>query len=256
MYKTYKLIGFINLFDIVPDFVYPIFENGGQFYFQHGKSNHIEEFVRVKHSVYDRIIPVPSDSSIFVSLVSKPIYAFQYDINHIEHGTAEQLSAFLNNTQTEDLILKNEIDEFFNEISSNNDFLYQPSRPYSYGTGRRKSAVARVRIYPNGSGAITINNRSIDDYFSLESLRLFVRQPMITTKTLETVDLIATVSGGGVTGQAGAIQHGVARALLGVDPQYRTVLKAAGLLTRDPRMKERKKYGLKAARRAPQFSKR
>ena len=128
-------------------------------------------------------------------------------------------------------------------------------KPYYYGTGRRKSSVARVRLYA-GTGKVTINGRDIDDYFGLETLKLLVRQPMATTNTLGIVDIICTVSGGGVSGLAGAIRHGVARALLKMNAEYRPALKAAGLLTRDPRMKERKKYGLKAARRAPQFSKR
>ena len=133
---------------------------------------------------------------------------------------------------------------------------YQSKRPYAYGTGRRKSSTARVHLIPNGNGTITINGRGIDDYFGLETLKLIVRQPLVATSTLGTVDVAATVKGGGVTGQAGAIRHGIARALLKVDENYRGTLKAAGYLTRDPRMKERKKYGLKAARRAPQFSKR
>ncbi len=134
--------------------------------------------------------------------------------------------------------------------------MYQSKKPYMYGTGRRKSSVARVHLFPNGTGAITINGRDIDDYFGLETLKLIVRQPLNTTGVLGKVDVVATVTGGGVTGQAGAIRHGIARALLQVDEAYRPLLKAAGFLTRDPRMKERKKYGLKAARRAPQFSKR
>ncbi|MGN1451442.1 MAG: 30S ribosomal protein S9 [Eubacteriales bacterium] len=134
--------------------------------------------------------------------------------------------------------------------------MYQPKKPYLYGTGRRKSSVARVRVYMNGTGSITINDRDIDDYFGLETLKLLVRQPLEATGTTGTCDIVATVKGGGVTGQAGAIRHGVARALLLASEEYRPLLKKDGLLTRDPRMKERKKYGLKAARRAPQFSKR
>jgi len=134
--------------------------------------------------------------------------------------------------------------------------MYKSKKPYLYGTGRRKSSVARVHLIPGGTGAITINGRDIDDYFGLETLKLIVRQPLNTTGTLGKVDIEATVSGGGVTGQAGAIRHGISRALLQVEESYRASLKAAGFLTRDPRMKERKKYGLKAARRAPQFSKR
>ena len=129
------------------------------------------------------------------------------------------------------------------------------SKPYYYGTGRRKHSVARVRMYP-GTGKITINGRDIDEYFGLETLKLIVRQPMEITNTLGRFDIVCTVAGGGVSGQAGAIRHGIARALLQVNPEFRAALKAAGFLTRDPRMKERKKYGLKAARRAPQFSKR
>ncbi|MBO5259227.1 MAG: 30S ribosomal protein S9 [Agathobacter sp.] len=124
-----------------------------------------------------------------------------------------------------------------------------------YGTGRRKSSVARVYLVP-GTGKITINKRDIDEYLGLETLKVVVRQPLVATETIEKFDVLVNVKGGGYTGQAGAIRHGIARALLQVDAEYRPVLKAAGYLTRDPRMKERKKYGLKAARRAPQFSKR
>ena len=133
--------------------------------------------------------------------------------------------------------------------------MYESKQQYFYGTGRRKSSVARVRVYP-GSGKITINGRDIDDYFGLETLKLIVRQPLALTETAEQFDIVCTVAGGGVTGQAGAIRHGLSRALLLYNPELRPVLKKAGFLTRDPRMKERKKYGLKAARRAPQFSKR
>ena len=128
-------------------------------------------------------------------------------------------------------------------------------KPYFYGTGRRKSSVARVRVY-KGTGKITINDRDIDNYFGLETLKLIARQPLAITDTAEKFDIVCRVAGGGVTGQAGAIRHGIARALLQFDENLRPALKKAGLLTRDPRMKERKKYGLKGARRAPQFSKR
>ena len=134
--------------------------------------------------------------------------------------------------------------------------MYKSKKPYFYGTGRRKSSVARVHVFQNGTGAITINGRDIDEYFGLETLKLIVRQPLMATELMGKVDIVCTVTGGGVTGQAGAIRHGISRALLLVNEEYRPVLKAAGFLTRDPRMKERKKYGLKAARRAPQFSKR
>ena len=129
------------------------------------------------------------------------------------------------------------------------------STPYFYGTGRRKKSVARVRVYA-GTGKITINKRDIDEYFGLETLKLVVRQPLALTGLTEKFDIVCTVAGGGVTGQAGAIRHGLSRALLQYDENLRPALKKAGFLTRDPRMKERKKYGLKGARRAPQFSKR
>jgi len=124
-----------------------------------------------------------------------------------------------------------------------------------YGTGRRKKSIARVYLVP-GTGNITINKRNIDEYFGLETLKVIVRQPLTITDTVSKYDVLVNVHGGGYTGQAGAVRHGIARALLQVDGEYRPVLKKAGFLTRDPRMKERKKYGLKAARRAPQFSKR
>ena len=135
--------------------------------------------------------------------------------------------------------------------------MYESKKQYQYGTGRRKSSVARVRLYEGGTGSIIINGRDIDEYFGLDTLKLLVRQPLVTTNTLGKVDIVCTVAGGGVTGQAGAIRHGIARALLQYNgEELRPALKKAGFLTRDPRMKERKKYGLKAARRAPQFSKR
>ena len=134
--------------------------------------------------------------------------------------------------------------------------MYESKKKYFYGTGRRKSSVARVRVYENGTGSIIINGREIDNYFGLDTLKLVVNQPLVSADLVGKVDVVVTVAGGGVSGQAGAIRHGISRALLQLNPEYRATLKAAGFLTRDPRMKERKKYGLKAARRAPQFSKR
>ena len=134
--------------------------------------------------------------------------------------------------------------------------MYESKKKYFYGTGRRKSSIARVRVYENGTGSIVINGRDIDEYFGLETLKVVVRQPLAATDNTEKFDVVCTVRGGGVSGQAGAIRHGISRALVTLNPEYRASLKAAGFMTRDPRMKERKKYGLKAARRAPQFSKR
>ena len=133
--------------------------------------------------------------------------------------------------------------------------MYTSSKPYFYGTGRRKKSVARVRIVP-GTGVITVNKKTVDEYFGLETLKLIINQPFEATGTVGKFDIIANVNGGGLSGQAGAIRHGIARALLLADESFKPLLKKAGFLTRDPRMKERKKYGLKAARRAPQFSKR
>ncbi|NCB04284.1 MAG: 30S ribosomal protein S9 [Clostridia bacterium] len=134
--------------------------------------------------------------------------------------------------------------------------MYTPKKAYFYGTGRRKSSVARVKLIPGGTGTIKVNNRELDNYFGLETLKFIVKQPLVAVEVEGKFDADIKVSGGGFTGQAGAIRFGIARALLQADPEFRAVLKKAGFLTRDPRMKERKKYGLKAARRAPQFSKR
>ena len=133
--------------------------------------------------------------------------------------------------------------------------MYTSVKPYFYGTGRRKKSVARIRLYP-GTGAISVNGKSVDEYFGLETLKLIIMQPFDATESEGKFDVVATVKGGGLSGQAGAIRHGISRALLAADETNKPVLKKAGFLTRDPRMKERKKYGLKAARRAPQFSKR
>ena len=134
--------------------------------------------------------------------------------------------------------------------------MYQSKKPYVYGTGRRKSSVARVRLYPNGTGSITINGRDIDEYFGLDTLKLIVRQPLNLTDNMDKLDVICTVTGGGVTGQAGAIRHGITRALMEYDESLRSELRKAGFVTRDARQVERKKVGLRKARRRPQFSKR
>ncbi len=133
--------------------------------------------------------------------------------------------------------------------------MYTSAKPYFYGTGRRKKSVARVRLYP-GTGNFTINGKTSDEYFGLDTLKLIINQPFNTLDVVGQFDVVATVRGGGISGQAGAIRHGIARALVVADETNKSPLKKAGFLTRDPRMKERKKYGLKAARRAPQFSKR
>ncbi len=260
MLNLYKLTGFIDLFDIIPNFVFPVFEKDGKLFFQNGHKNRIEEFVEVKKSVYSKLIPLQNCKSkeIIIDQTADPIYAFRKDASKIEFGDASYFQKFFQDYTTEDNLLKKKINDFLEEISvkRENSGWYRPKSAYFYGTGRRKSSVARVRIFPNGTGLISINGRDIEDYFGLETLKMVVRQPLNTTGTIGKVDVTATVIGGGVTGQAGALRHGISRALLEMNPEHRTILKAAGFLTRDPRMKERKKYGLKAARRAPQFSKR
>ena len=259
MHNLYKLIGFIDLFDIIPNFVYPVFEKEGRWFFQHGHQDRVEEFVEVKQSVFSRLIPVNEweEDKIIIDITSNPIYAFREDADKIEYGDSYFFQKYFKYYTTRDVLLQKKIEDFLGEIPKRQTklLIYPPKKPFFYGTGRRKHSVARVRVYP-GSGKITINNRDIDDYFRLDTLKLIARQPLALTGTTEKFDIICTVAGGGVTGQAGAIRHGLSRALLQYSEELRPVLKKAGFLTRDPRMKERKKYSLKAARRAPQFSKR
>lgn len=256
MLNKYKLVGFINLFGVIPDFVYPVFEREGEYYFQHGNNDRIEEFEKVKSDLYQQVIPLIDRKNTIIDLDSDPIYAFQSEEQNIHYGHAPDIKKYLLTVKTDDSILSKEIRDFFIEVGDQKKSQYTPAKKYYYGTGRRKSSVARVRVYENGTGAIVINGRDINDYFGLETLKLIVNQPLVTTDLVGRVDVIATVAGGGVSGQAGAIRHGISRALVTLNSEYRPYLKAAGFMTRDPRMKERKKYGLKAARRAPQFSKR
>ena len=267
MRTQYKLIGFLNMFDIIPDFDFPIFEKNGNLFFQVGKNDKIEEFEEAKNTIKARVIPISSNSTnnnepILIDVFSRPIYAFQETENQIVYGNSSFFKIYFKTYSPKNKILRREIRDFFEDISSNrNDDIIsfkqtrQQNTARYYGTGRRKSSIARVYLMP-GSGNVTVNKRNIDDYFGLETLKVIVRQPLVATDTVDKFDVLVNVKGGGYTGQAGAIRHGIARALLEADADYRPILKKAGYLTRDPRMKERKKYGLKAARRAPQFSKR
>ena len=262
MKSQYKLVGFINLFNIVPDFVLPVFENENQLYFQERKNNSILEFSEAKQTIRDRIILLDAINDnlpcSFVEIDSSPIYAFQENSQKVIFGDADVLKNYFENYTPSNDVLNSEISDFLEEISTevSKENNYQSMTPtFFYGTGRRKSSVARVRVL-EGSGNIIINGRDINDYFGLATLKYIVKQPLVITENSNKFDIICTVAGGGVTGQAGAICHGLSRALLQANGDLRPVLKKAGLLTRDPRMKERKKYGLKAARRAPQFSKR
>ena len=253
MIGNYKLHGFLNLFDVIPDFVFPVFECDGEFFFQHGRENVVEEFIKVKMEALERVSKLQDGVIFSISIGSAPVYAFQYDSTSIVYGYADYIKNKLEGFSTNDLILRKQIQNFFEDVK-------EPIKKRSYSAssfsavGRRKSAVARVRLLP-GEGKILVNKRDINDYFGLETLKMTIRQPLHLAN-VGPFDVQVNVRGGGLTGQAGAIRHGISRALCLAYPELRPTLKKAGLLTRDPRMKERKKYGLKAARRAPQFSKR
>lgn len=267
MSSEYKLIGFLNLFNIVPDFVLPVFEFNGELFFQEGKMDTIESFSRAKPAIRTRIIPIDSNSNnnhnVLFDLSSKPVYAFETTDKQVVYGNSSFFRQFFQTYIPENEVLALEINDFLeslpvqekNEIVLYVPTLYQPKVATYYGTGRRKTSTARVYIC-QGNGNIVINGRDIDNYFGLQNLKLVACQPLRLTDNLQNFDVRCVVSGGGVTGQAGAISLGIARALLQYNIELRPSLKSAGLLTRDARMKERKKYGLKAARKASQFSKR
>ncbi len=267
MNTKYKLIGFLNMFNIVPDFVLPVFEFNGNLFFQEGENDRIKEFSLAKETIRSKIIPLDSSnikSNVVLNsleISSHPIYAFQTE-NNIVCGDSSYLRCFFEKYFPDNDVLSSVIQDFLDSIPQHkkeiivySNPLYQPKYTTYYGTGRRKTSVARVYIC-RGTGNIMINDRDIDNYFGLQNLKFIACQPLSMTDNLKAFDVKCTVSGGGVNGQAGAISMGIARALLSYDNELRTALKSAGLLTRDPRMKERKKYGLKAARKAPQFSKR
>lgn len=268
--KRYRLIGFLNLFDMVPDFVYPVFENDGLYYFQDEKNGKIIDFVLVKSSVYSMITKIDKCKQILgikkaiLEIGSKSVFAFQIEKSKVVCGEDVYMFKFFQRYIAENEFIRKEIAVFKEELSNSEEVnKYREKqlvrehksvgRTYRfYGTGRRKKSIARVYLAP-GKGDIVINKRPIDEYFELETLKIIVRQPFVATDTIDKYDVWVNVRGGSHTGQASAIRHGIARALLQVDADYRSVLKKAGFLTRDPRMKERKKYGLKAGRRVPQF---
>lgn len=266
MNTKYKLIGFLNMFNIIPDFVFPVFESNGDLFFQEGENDKIEKYGIAKAAIRTRIIPVDSNSfsnigSNMFDISSSPVYAFQTR-EQIIYGTSSFIRKFLEEYTPENEIIAEEIIDFLenlpkhkNEMVLYSKALYQPEKSTYYGTGRRKTSIARVYI-SLGTGNIIINNRDIDNYFRLQNLKFVVYQPLQITDNIQKFDVICTVKGGGVAGQAAAVCHGISRALLRYDASLHSILKKAGLLTRDPRMKERKKYGRKAARKASQFSKR
>ena len=321
--KNFRLIGYLNLFMLIPDFVYPIYYREGKFYFADGDAYFIRDFVELKDSMQSEIQPVTLDKKILRTIGSEQIYAYLLTDNTLITGTGESVYKQLKSLPENQLKQRSDLLDFYSDFSTGKstdivthqfsnksiplsepwihpalpeydhgsrrtviagcidagktsllhqrwdikavndlagitagvDTVTHVPKARFYGTGRRKKSVARVCLVP-GTGKITINKRDIDEYLGLETLKVVVRQPLVATDTTDKFDVIVSVKGGGYTGQAGAIRHGIARALLEADADYRPVLKSAGFLTRDPRMKERKKYGLKAARRAPQFSKR
>lgn len=259
MTERYTLIGTLNLLGIFPDFVLPVFKRGETYYFQDGENNIINRFEKVKETAISRIVPILDNrhKAITINVYSAPIYAFQSDENHFVIGDAHHLCSFFKTYHSKNEILTKEINDFYHDVGISEDqSIYFPSKQQEFhSVGRRKKAIARVRLIP-GTGIILINKRSIDDYFSYATLKTVVRQPLVLTDTLGQFDVIINCKGGGFTGQAGAIRHGIARALVKANSDLKPAIKKAGYLTRDPRMKERKKYGLKSARRAPQFSKR
>lgn len=301
---AYILVGYLNLFNLIPDFVYPVYDHCGQYFFADGDAYYIRNFVKIKQSVEQDIEFFNCSVGFTRTVNSTQIYIYQLRNGKLIIGTGDQVYerlisvSWIQLEMRSDLMgflrdfsgVRNRIQEAFciklpmpapklrhkryalfekyntsvkevsGEMKKVYNLLMNVTVPISrnekyYGTGRRKKSVARVYLLP-GTGKITINKKGIDEYFALETVRMVVYQPLVATQTLNKFDVIVNVKGGGFAGQAGAIRHGIARALLEANPAFRPILKSAGFLTRDSRMKERKKYGLKAARRAPQFSKR
>lgn len=256
MKMIYELYGYFNMFHLIPDFVYPVFRNGSEYYFADGDERQIKDFIKLKKESISQIQPIKCGlRQNGFQPGSKQIYIYQCSESEILIGSGSELCQRLSGFQTNSDILQKDLQEFLAYFQNRPESKYNNPTVKYYGTGRRKSAIARVYLV-EGRGNITINRRNVDEYFGQKSLKKVIIQPMLITDTEYKFDVIATVKGGGCTGQAGAIRHGIARALLEADANYRPILKKAGYLTRDARMKERKKYGLKAARRAPQFCKR
>lgn len=263
--KRYKLIGFLNLFNVVPDFVYPVFEYNDSFYFQDECNGKIIDFVLVKSSVYSMITKINEYKRVLgtkkavLEIGSKSVYAFQIERGKIVCGEAMLMLNFFTTYTTNSEFLKREIATFKRElINSESVEEYKRKQKLGnkirkfFGTGRVKNSIARVYLTP-GTGKIIINKKDIDDYFDLETLKIIVRQPLETTNTTDKYDAKIIVRGGGFIGQAGAIGHGIASALLAADADCRPKLKKAGYLMRDSRMKERKTYGFKATRQKHRF---
>ena len=266
MIKKYTLFGFYNFLDVIPDFVYPIFERENRLYYEMGQKR-IEKFIELSEYECSKVKRLGTQNVRYLGekydrynfkVSSDLIFAYQNSEKAIVCGNGKNISQYLRNIKTNNTYTDEVIQDFLEEIE---DILlstskeYHPLKLYHYATGRRKKSVARVYLC-EGSGDIVVNNLAINKYFNGTNLIGNALRPLQVLDLSDKVDIRIMVRGGGFSGQSGAISLGIARALLKMNSEYRRKLKEFGLLTRDPRMKERKKYGLKGARKAPQFSKR
>ena len=253
--KRFRLCGYINLFGIIPDFVYPVYYQNGEYFFAHGDKFFIQNFFRIKRDYLKEIQGLPEQyGQVLCEIGDEQIYIYEKSYGEILLGTGYSLVKKLSDIRIDQRILHNVLEEFRDDFGHDDLLFLDPYARY-YATGRRKTAVARVFLSA-GSGNIIINRKTVDNYFSGGYLKENVLLPLKLTGTETVVDLYITVKGGGVTGQAEAIRLGISRVLIRLDIESKKILKDEGYLTRDPRMKERKKSGLKGARRKPQTSKR
>lgn len=250
MADYYNLYGYLNLFPGLSGFLYPVFQKNGTLYLADGDIHHIFSFHPLKPDYITSINPLASYTNTLYCAGCHYPHIYQKENGQLYIGSEKQLFDQLRGYQLTNPVLQEELDDFLSELN----ILCAPLTPY-YGTGRRKKAVARVFLY-EGTGKITINHRKATEYFTNIQHAQTIQHPFLITSTSQLFDAYITVKGGGIAGQAGAIRHGISRALLKYDLEYRTILKAEGFLTRDSRMKERKKPGMKGARKSPQFSKR
>ena len=255
MESIYELYGYLNLFPGLSGFLYPVFRKDGQSYLADGNIRYIRSFHLLKLEYINNVTHLSSFNTtscfdILYQLGSPYPHIYQKESGEIYIGSGNYLYKQLLDYQLSNPILQQELNDFLQEIA-----ILCSQKKFSYGTGRRKKAVARVFL-SEGTGKITINHKHINDYFLNQQQYQTVQRPFILTNTAYLLDAYITVQGGGISGQAGAVQHGISRALLDFDSNHRTLLKSENLLTRDPRMKERKKPGLKGARRSSQHSKR
>lgn len=253
--KKYRLHGYINMFQFEEDFMYPIYEFGGEYYFAHGSKYFIKEFIKVKSSYLNKIqVLAEQYGRWYVQIGTEQIYIYRKTEGKLLIGTGYRLLKYIETMKRDSDIMQHILDEYCDDFREDVCQALNPIARY-YATGRRKKAVARVFLSA-GTGRIVVNKRTADDYFSMSYLIDKAFSPLRLTGTEDAVDLYISVRGGGVSGQAEAIRHGISKVLINFDGQSRQLLKQEGYLTRDPRMKERKKCGLKGARKKPQSSKR